>query len=260
MSGVVMTTTPAGRMRALARAEFTLLVRSRSTLVTAALVPLLLPFSIASFTDDKMLKEMGLDIGQVLLPAGIGFAMLFGVYSTLAAIYTMRREELVLKRLRTGELRDGEILVGTALPMIATGLLQTVVLVVGSMVLVDVGLPKAPHLAVLGVVLGFSVCAALAAVTSGVTKTAESAQVTPMPFTFVSMIMSGVAVPLEAFPDRAASVLGLLPLSPAIELIRGGWTGELSAYDALGAVLTGLAWTVLAVFAVQRWFKWEPRR
>jgi len=259
MSGVT-TTTPGGRMKALAQAEFTLLGRSRSTLVTAMLVPLLLPFSIATFTDDKMLKEMGLDIGQVLLPAGIGFSMLFGIYSTLAAIYTTRREELVLKRLRTGELRDGEILAGTALPMVATGVLQTVVLVVGSMLVVDVGVPEAPHLAVLGLVLGFAVCAALGAVTSGLTRTAESAQVTTMPFVFVSMILSGVAVPLEAFPDGARSFLELLPLSPAIELIRGAWTGGMSAGEVLQAVGVGVAWTVGAVFAVQRWFRWEPRR
>ncbi|GAV46114.1 ABC transporter permease [Streptomyces acidiscabies] len=259
MSGVA-TTTPGGRMKALARAEFTLLGRSRSTLVTAVLVPLMLPFSLKAFTDDEMLKETGLDIGQVLLPAGIGFSLLFGVYSVLAGTFTVRREELVLKRLRTGELRDGEILVGSALPMVATGIVQSLVLVAGCTVLLDMDAPSAPLLAVLGVVLGIAVCAALAAVTSGVTRSAESAQVTPMPFLFLSMICSGVAVPLEVFPDRAASVMELLPLSPAITLIRGAWTGELSAYDALGAVLTGLAWIVLAVFAVKRWFKWEPRR
>jgi ABC-2 type transport system permease protein len=54
--------------------------------------------------------------------------------------------------------------------------------------------------------------------------------------------------------------LELLPLSPAITLIRGAWTGEVSGVEALQAVGVGVAWTVAAVFAVQRWFKWEPRR
>jgi len=254
------TTTVSGRLGALARAELTLLVRSKATLVTALMVPLVLPFSTRAFIDDKMLKETGLDIGQVLLPAGIGFALLFGVYSTLAGIFTTRREELVLKRLRTGELRDGEILLGAALPMLATGLLQSCVLVAGCTVLLDMPAPKAPHLAVVGLLLGIAVCGALGAVTSGLTRTPESAQVTPMPFLFVSMICSGVAVPLEVFPERAQSVLELLPLTPAITLIRGGWTGDLSGGEALRAIGIGVAWTVVAVFAVQRWFKWEPRR
>jgi ABC-2 type transport system permease protein len=74
------------------------------------------------------------------------------------------------------------------------------------------------------------------------------------------MIGSGITVPTEVLPDRLASVCALLPLSPAIRLVRGGWTGHLSAYEALGATATALAWAVVAVFAVRRWFRWEPRR
>jgi ABC-2 type transport system permease protein len=253
-------TTPAGRMGALARAEFTLLGRSKATLVTAVLVPLVLPFSLRSVVDGMDVEEAGLSVGLVLLPAGIGFALLFGVYGALVGIYTARREELVLKRLRTGELRDAEILSGAALPIGATGLVQSLVLVAGSTALLDVPTPKAPHLAVLGMLLGLAMCAALAAVTAALTRTVESAQVTTLPFVMVSMILSGITVPLELMPDRMASVCGLLPLSPVITLVRGGWTGDLSAYEALGALATALAWTVLAVFAVRRWFRWEPRR
>jgi ABC-2 type transport system permease protein len=166
----------------------------------------------------------------------------------------------VLKRLRTGELRDVEILCGTALPVGATGIAQSLVLVAGSTVLLDLPAPHAPHLAVLGLLLGLVMCAALAAVTAAVTRTVESAQVTTLPFVLISMTLSGVTVPLELLPDRVASMCELLPLSPVITLVRGGWTGALSTYEALGALATALAWTVLAVFAVGRWFRWEPRR
>jgi ABC-2 type transport system permease protein len=76
----------------------------------------------------------------------------------------------------------------------------------------------------------------------------------------VSMIGSGMFAPLELFPDRVASVLELLPLTPVVTLVRGGWTGDLSAYEALGALATAMAWILIAVFAVRRWFRWEPRR
>ncbi|MGK3936848.1 ABC transporter permease [Streptomyces sp. RP5T] len=253
-------TTPAGRLRALARAEFTLLGRSRATLLTAVLIPLALPFSLRSVVDGMDVEDVGLSAGLVLLPAAIGFALLFGVYSALVGIYTARREELVLKRLRTGELRDVEVLGGTALPVGVTGIVQCLVLVAGSTVLLDLPAPRAPHLAVLGLLSGLVMCAALAAVTAALTRTVESAQVTTLPFVLVSMTLSGVTVPLELLPDRLASVCELLPLSPVITLIRGGWTGDLSAYEALGTLTTALAWTVLAVFAVGRWFRWEPRR
>ncbi|MFE6757678.1 ABC transporter permease [Streptomyces sp. NPDC057684] len=253
-------TTAAGRMRALARAELTLIGRSKGTLFTAVFVPLVLPFSVRSSIDSMDLKGAGLTVGSVLLPSAIGFSLLFAVYSALVGVYAARREELVLKRLRTGELRDAEILAGAAVPSVAIGLAQSLVLVTACTALLDVGAPQAPYYAVLGLLLGLVMWPALAAVTASFSKSVESAQVAAMPLLLLSMLGSGTVVPLEVMPDRLASVCELLPLTPVITLVRGGWTGDLSAYDALGAVATAVAWTVLAVFAVRRWFRWEPRR
>ncbi|AQS68814.1 ABC transporter permease [Streptomyces pactum] len=252
-------TTAMGRMTALARAELTLLGRNKGTVFAALFVPLVLPFSVWSASKEMDLAEAGLTTGTLVLPAAIGFSLLFAVYSALVGVFVVRREELVLKRLRTGELRDVEILSGSAMPAVLSGLVQSLLLAAGCFALLDLSAPSAPHLAVLGLLLGLVMCAALAAVTASFTRTGESAQVTPLPFTFVSMLGSGMFVPLELFPDRLASFCELLPLTPVVTLVRGGWTGDLSAYEALGAVATAVAWTVVAVFAVRRWFRWEPR-
>ncbi|MGW3122150.1 ABC transporter permease [Streptomyces sp. NPDC001107] len=259
MSALVLA--PVGRrLRALAHAELTLLGRNRGAVVTALLMPLALPFSVRPAVDRIDLKAQGLSIGTVTLTAAVGFSFLFAVYTSLVSAYVARREELVLKRLRTGELDDVEILTGTALPAVCIGLAQAVVLSVGCAVLLHAGAPRAPYLTVLGVLSGLVLCAALGALTASFTRTVESAQVTAMPLVLVSMMGSGITIPTEVLPDPLRSVCELLPLSPAIRLVRGGWTGQLSAYEALGAVATALAWTVLAVFAVRRWFRWEPRR
>ncbi|MFB7713230.1 ABC transporter permease [Streptomyces sp. NPDC056105] len=258
--GAAAGTTAAGRMRALARAELTLIGRSKGTLFTAVFVPLVLPFSVRSSIDSTDLKGAGLTVGSVLLPSAIGFSLLFAVYSALVGVYAARREELVLKRLRTGELHDAEILAGAAVPSVAIGLAQSLVLVAACTALLGVGAPQAPYYAVLGLLLGLVMWPALAAVTASFSKSVESAQVAAMPLLLLSMLGSGTVVPLELMPDRLASVCELLPLTPVITLVRGGWTGDLSAHDALGAVATAVAWTVLAVFAVRRWFRWEPRR
>ncbi|MFF9664755.1 ABC transporter permease [Streptomyces althioticus] len=256
----ITTTTPAGRMASLARAELILLGRNKSALVAGLFVPLVLPVSVRSAAEEMDLAEAGLTPGELVLPAAVGFSLLFAVYSTLVGVYVVRREELVLKRLRTGELRDAEILSGAALPAVLTGLLQCLLLIVGCAALLDLSAPSAPHLAVLGLLLGLVMSAGLAAATASWTRTGESAQVTPMPLMFASMLGSGMFVPLELFPDRLASVCELLPLTPVVTLVRGGWTGDLSAGDALGALAVALAWTAVAVFAVRRRFRWEPRR
>ncbi|MFH8897011.1 ABC transporter permease [Streptomyces coeruleorubidus] len=253
-------TTPLSRMTALARAELTLLGRTKGALVAALFVPLVLPVTTAQATKEMDLAKAGLDTGTLILPASFGFSLLFAVYSVLVGSLVVRREELVLKRLRTGELRDIEILAGSALPSVLTGLVQCLLLAAGCSVLLDVSAPSAPHLAVVGLLLGLVMCAALAAATASFTRTGESAQVTPMPLMLVSMMGSGMLFPLELLPARVASVCELLPLTPVVTLVRGGWTGDLSAYEALGAVATAVAWIVIAVFAVRRWFRWEPRR
>ncbi|MFJ4538296.1 ABC transporter permease [Streptomyces tibetensis] len=253
-------TTPLSRMTALARAELTLLGRTRGALVAALFVPLVMPVSVRAAAEDMELAEAGLNTGTLVLPAAIGFSLLFAVYSVLVGSFVVRREELVLKRLRTGELRDVEILAGSALPAVLTGLVQCLLLAAGCVALLDLSAPSAPHLAVLGLLLGLVMCAALAAATATFTRTGESAQVTPMPLLMISMIGSGMFWPLELMPDRVASVCELLPLTPVVTLVRGGWTGDLSAYEALGALATAVAWILIGVFAVRRWFRWEPRR
>ncbi|MFB6755178.1 ABC transporter permease [Streptomyces sp. NPDC056353] len=252
-------TTPMSRMAALARAEMILLGRNKGTVFAALFVPFVLPFSVRAGAEEMDLAGAGLTLGTLVLPAAIGFSLLFAVYSALVGVFVVRREELVLKRLRTGELRDVEILGGSALPAVLGGLVQSLLLAVGCAVLLDLSAPSAPHLAVAGLLLGLVLCAALAAVTASFTRTGESAQVTPLPVMFVSMAGSGLFFPLDLLPERLASVCELLPLTPVITLVRGGWTGDLSAGEALGAVATAVAWTVLAVFAVRRRFRWEPR-
>ncbi|GAA2221968.1 ABC transporter permease [Streptomyces nogalater] len=256
----ILTAPAMRRLRALARAELTLLGRNRGVVFTALAVPLALPFSMRPVLDHVDLDEQGISVGSAMLTAGIGFSFLFAVYSALVNAYVARREELVLKRLRTGEATDAEILAGTALPAMTVGLAQALVLCAGCAALLDAGAPRAPYLTLLGLVAGLVLSAALAALTASVTRSVESGQVTALPVVFGSMTGSGIMVPTEVMPGRLASVCELLPLSPAIRLVRGGWTGQLSAYEALGALATALAWTVVAVVAVRRWFRWEPRR
>ncbi|NYV77099.1 ABC transporter permease [Streptomyces sp. UH6] len=253
-------TTPAGRLLALSRAEFTLLLRNRSAVITALFVPLLLPFSVHQGMREMDLAAHGLSLGVMMLTSGIGFSLLFAVYATLVSTYVARREELVLKRLRTGEASDAEILGGAAVPVLTVSVAQSLLMGAVCAALLDIGAPRAPHLLVLGVVLGTLLCAALGAATAGLTKTVESSQVSSLPFLFVTLLSSGMAFPTEAMPDGMAAVCDLLPLSPAIRLIREGWLGTMTAGEALTAVVTALAWIVVAVFAVRRWFRWDPRR
>ncbi|MER6499152.1 ABC transporter permease [Streptomyces sp. NPDC001455] len=253
-------TTAAGRLRALGHAELVLLARNRTAVFVALLVPLAMVLAMKTTLERIDLGGTGLTVTGLALTGGIGMVLMQVVYMNLVSAYVARREDLVLKRLRTGEVTDWEILTGTALPSVALALAQTVLVVLAGAAVFDVGAPERPDLFLAGLLSGSVLLAALAAVTSVATRTVQTSQITTLPLFLVSMIGSGLFVPLEVLPDRVASVCELLPMTGVMTLVRAGWLGGSDGADLLTAGLVALAWTVFAVFAVRRWFRWEPRR
>ncbi|MFE4826270.1 ABC transporter permease [Streptomyces sp. NPDC056672] len=254
------TTTVAGRLGALGRAEFTLLVRNRTALFAALFVPVAMIGAIKSSLGGIDLGRTGMNAVEAALSGGIGMVLIMAVYANLASAYTARREELVLKRLRTIEVSDREILAGTALPAVSLAFVQSAVMIAAGVAFLGIRAPQRPVVLVGGLLAGLVLLTALAAVTSAFTRTVESAQLTTMPLFMISVLGSGLFIPLEALPERIASVCELLPVTGVMTLIRAGWLGGGEGYDLFGAALGALAWTVLAVFAAERWFRWEPRR
>ncbi|RPK94436.1 MULTISPECIES: ABC transporter permease [Streptomyces] len=249
----------ARRLTALGRAELILLVRNRTAIVVALLLPLAMIFAMRSSLEQIDLGGTGLTVAGATLTGGIGMVLVQVVYMNLVSAYVARREELVLKRLRTGEISDREILIGTALPSVALALAQCVLLVVAGAIAFDLSAPHRPGLLLAGLLLGFVLMSALAAATAVITRTVQTSQLTTLPLFFVSLFGSGLFVPLAVFPDGLASVLELLPMTGVMTLIRHGWLGGVGSGDLLVAGVTALAWTAFGVFAVRRWFRWDPR-
>ncbi|MFE2938785.1 ABC transporter permease [Streptomyces sp. NPDC059255] len=253
-------TTAAGRLKALGRAEYVMLVRNRTALFSALIVPVAMIGAIKASLREVDLDKTGMTGIEVAMAGSIGMVLIMGVYANLSAAYTARREDLVLKRLRTVEASDREILAGTALPAVVLAFAQSCLMIAGGVAFLGVPAPENPLLLLGGLLAGLLLLTALAAATSAFTRTVESAQLTTMPLFLISVVGSGLFVPLEVLPDRVASVCELLPVTGVMTLIRAGWLGGTEGYDLLGAALTAVAWIVLAGFAVQRWFRWEPRR
>lgn len=235
-------------MRAVAvgQAELKLFWRNRTALFNSLLLPLLLAPVLYSVDADGVPLVVGL----------IGFALLMAVYYNLVTTFVARREELVLKRLRVGELTDPEILAGAALPSVVVALGQMVLYTVVVGVITGVSLPTRPWFLLLGVLGGVAVFVLLAAASSAFTRTVEMAQVTSLPVLMACMLGSGLIFPLSVLPEVLASVLEYLPLTPVLELLRAGWADG----PVLKPLIVLAVWIVLGTYAVQRWFRWDPRR
>jgi len=255
--------TTARRLSALGRAEATLLLRNRTALATALLLP---PAMVAGWRPASAgfarAGGSGAGADQLLMTGGIGFVLLFVVYYNLVAAYVARRETLVLKRLRTGEPTDLEILAGTALPAAAVAVAQCLALIAAGAVLLHLPLPRRPELLLVAMALGVVLLTALAAASSVFTRSVELAQLTTTPLLLVSAFGSGLVLPLGSMPYPVGEVCRWLPVTPVLDLVRAGWLGgaEAQPEQLVRSLVTALVWTLLAVFAVHRWFRWEPRR
>jgi ABC-2 type transport system permease protein len=256
------------RIGSLARAEALLLRRNPMALVSALVVPV----SLVLFTGASQPTGTtgGLGQGAAIVTSLSAISLLAVIYMTLLTALVARREELVLKRLRTGELSDTEIIVGTAAPAVALAGGQILIGFIAAFTVFGMRAPTNPVLVLAAILLGTVVFVLLAVVTTAITRTVEMAQVTATPGYAVPFFLSGVMFPLDSFPEPLQRIAALMPLTPVVDLMHLGLTGTTPGGQTVGLaasfglavvpllVLTG--WVVSGVWATRRWFRWEPRR
>ena len=240
------------RVGSLARAEATLLRRDPLALLSAVGVPLVFVPLVASsgmYDADKA--------GWMIVTL-VGVSILAGTYYNLVTAIVARREGHVLKRLRTGELRDEEILLGTAAPSVVLTWTQS--LVGCGLVLALVGPTDTANvlLAATAVLLGTAVFVLLAVVTAAFTRTVELAQVTTLPGLLVPLALSGLMIPVEHLPGWAQTIAPFGPLSPVVDLLTVALTG--SGGPVVGPTAVLLGWLVVGGWAARRWMRWDVRR
>ncbi|WP_329381377.1 ABC transporter permease [Streptomyces sp. NBC_01351] len=248
-----------GHLLSLGRAELTVFLRSKSNLVNVLVVPAMITLGLKVVIDRVDMAAAGLSLGPVFVSTAAGVTLTMALYAPLVGVYVARREEHMLKRMRTGEMSDATILAGSALPATATALVQFALVATLISLVAGTGAPAAPHLALAGILLGALMMAVLAAATTAMARTVESAQLALLPGMFLLPLTSGTYFPLEALPPAFHDICRFLPLTPAIDLVRAGWTGGMSGGEAALAVLILLTWTALAAGAVRSWFRWETR-
>jgi ABC-2 type transport system permease protein len=253
------------RVAALAAAETRLLLRNRTAVVNSMLLPLLLVGAVPVLGMDG-----GVDTGPRLIVLAVGVTLVFVTYYNLVTTFVARREELVLQRMRTGELSEAEVLFGTAVPTLLVTVAQVGLVVIGVVVLGQWVTPVDVVLPLLALVGGTTLMVLLAAASTSFTRTAESAQITTLPLVMAAAALSGLFFPLTALPDHLAQVARFLPLTPIVELTQLGFVGQTWDGEAVSregawaaaplplAVLAG--WVLVAAVVARRVFRWAPRR
>jgi ABC-2 type transport system permease protein len=260
---------PSAMLR-VARLDLALLLRNRTALFTVFGLPILFGAMLVPVRG----QDVGGVDGALLQGTGhLGFFLVFAVFMNLVNVFTARREDRTLKRLRGTALSDAEITGGSVLTATAVYAVQAPALLAVLGFAFGGRFPADPVLLLAGLAGGAAVFAALAFAVSGITPNTEMAQLTVLPIMFACLLGAGVMFPLDGLPERLQQVCRFTPLSPVVEIARTGYFGrdfyDHAAHPSVG-VLEGwsrclrsfcvlLFWAALGRGLAARWFRWEPR-
>lgn len=236
------------RVVALAGMEIRLLLRNRTAVGTALVLPLLFGVCFAVLRNDT---PWSFPIAMQVLSV-LGLTVYVSVTTALAA----RRQDLTLKRLRCGEATDGQILAGVLAPPAVLGVVQGVLMVAIALV-AGAPWPARPLAILAAIVGGAAVAVAVGLFTAAFTATPETAQLTTAPFFLATF--AGTLWVLATPPAEVAPLMLAVPGAAVADLIRTGVEAPADGHPMWWPLLALAAWTAAAWPLGLRLFPWDRR-
>jgi|GEM_PF-1995051 len=253
----------------LTRTEFTLFYRYQMALYSAAL-PLIFLLPLSVFEPYDVLP--GVDTTVLSLTWFFPIAALTVGLSHVPNVYAIRRERLILKRLRVSGVTPAAIFTSTVLSVFSVVVVQTV-LVAALLASLKEVFPTAPVLFLVSLALTTVVMVLLGVLIANFARNGESAQIISMVPFFLLIMLSGLFGPVDLLPDGIAMTIGLLPMLPAVRLAQSAYLGY-DLFDGISnaeaatgvdlwlaagpSLLILVAWMVLLTLLL-RIFQWDPR-
>ncbi|MGB3770803.1 MAG: ABC transporter permease [Rhodococcus sp. (in: high G+C Gram-positive bacteria)] len=247
------------RTRRMTAFETGMIFRQRNTLLATILAPVfVLFFPVISPPVD--------DTGWIVLMAPMTVLVLvFSVYINGATIVAARRENQVLKRLRTSELTTTQLVVSMTTPLVGLGIVQV------GIVLAGVKLLGGPLPAYPAVIAAAALATALLSVVAGVaigsmSPNSERVQYAVMPLLLLAAIGSNLVMAPGVDPQMRSYLL-FAPFTAAVDLVARS-SAVMSSLPStplpvppivFDLAVTGFWVAAFALIAVATW-RWEPRR
>ncbi|WP_129663435.1 ABC transporter permease [Phytoactinopolyspora endophytica] len=230
--------------------ETRLLLRNGEQLLLTAIIPVVL---LALLTAVPVFDTAGYERVDFLVPGILALSVMSTAFTSLAIATGYERRYGVLKRLAASPLPRWALLLAKALTVLVVEVLQ-VALVCG----LGWALGWRPHGSVLAVavlfVAGTLAFAGLGLLMAG-TLRAEATLAAANLVYILLLVLGGVVIPFDQFPDAAASVLTTTPTGALADGLRDVLAdGAAMPWGAAG-ILVG--WAVAGFAAAARWFRWE---
>jgi ABC-2 type transport system permease protein len=238
------------------RSEQLVFWRSREAAFFIFLFPLLLFVLLGSVYSGKI---YGVPAAEALLAGLIGYGCANTAFAGLAIQLVIRRENGILKRLRSTPLPPTTYVVSLLVSTLIVFTLQTLALFLLGRSFYGTPFPSDWASFFAAIVIGAAVFAALGTATASVIRSAEGSSAVVNFILLPMAFLSGAFGPTVHYPAFLRAIGDVLPLKYFINLVnavylhgRGVWTQpeDLAVLAAWGA-----ACLVFTVFK----FRWEPR-
>jgi len=237
------------------RSEQLVFWRSREAAFFIFLFPLLLYVLLASVYSGKI---YGVPPAEALLAGLVGYGCANTAFAGLAIQLVIRRENGILKRLRSTPLPPATYVGALLISTLIVFALQTIVLFGIGRAFYSTPFPSDIGSLVATIVIGAAAFAALGTATASVIRSAEGSSAVVNFILLPMAFLTGSFGPTRHYPAFLRAIGDVLPLKYFIELVnavylhgQGFWTqpGALAVLGAWG--VAGLAFTAFK-------FRWEP--
>lgn len=193
---------------------------------------------------------------NVGLPVLAAIMIAISAVLSLVTIVSIYRDDGILKRLRATPLRPHTILTAHVLAKLLVSSLTLALLILAGKRFVTVG----PHVPLLSFALALTLTTlsilSIGFLIASLVPTARFAQPVGALVLYPMLGLSGLFYPIEALPPLAQTLARFLPLTPAVSLLQGIWSGD--AWSSHLGDVAGLAVVfALCTLLSSRVFRWE---
>ena len=237
------------------RTEQLVFWRSREAAFFIFLFPLLLFLLLGSVYSKKI---YGVPAAEALLAGLIGYGCANTAFAGLAIQLVLRRENGILKRLRSTPLRPATYIVAVLTSTLFVFALQTVVLFLMGRALYSTPFPSDYGSLAATIVIGSAVLAALGTATASVIRSAEGAAAVFNLILLPMAFLSGALGPTRHYPAFLRAIGDVLPLKYFINLVNAVYLHGHGVWTRPQDLAVLAAWGVAGLVFTKFRFRWEP--
>ena len=238
------------------RSEQLVFWRRREAAFFIFLFPLLLFVLLGSVYSGKI---YGVPAPEALLAGLVGYGCANTAFAGLAIQLVIRRENGILKRLRSTPLPPttyvGSLLISTLIVFV----LQTVALFLIGRAFYGTPFPSDVGSFVAAVVIGAAVFAALGTATASVIRSAEGSSAVVNFILLPMAFLTGSFGPTRHYPAFLRAIGDVLPLKYFIKLVNSVYLHGHGFWTQPGALAVLAAWGIAGLVFTAFKFRWEPR-